>query len=67
MKTIQVYASSVKTEVDGDQLLATLNNVEIDQLMAEFTTREVIEALVDTKDFSSVLDVVMAMKGENEE
>ena len=66
-ETISIYTNKVTTEPDtGDQLLVTLNNVEVDDIVPQFNAEELLQAIADHSDFSTVYDWAIRMKGEDD-
>jgi len=67
-KTIQLYTNKFTTEADSsDQVLITIHNVTAGDVISDFKSREVLDALCDQYDFSEIYDWVINRKGENDE
>ena len=46
METIQVYTNKVTTEPeDSNQLLVTINNVSVDDIVPQFTANDLLKAI----------------------
>ena len=67
-ETIQLYTNKATVEPEDDNgSLATINNINFDDIAPQFTAKEMIQAISDHYGFSTVFDIVMEMKGEDNE
>lgn len=66
-ETIQLYTNNIKvTPENKDCVQVTINKIEFDEIAPQFTAQEMIQAISDHYDFSTVFDIIMEMKGEDE-
>lgn len=58
-ETIQLYTNKVTTEPeDKNCTLVTINNIEADEIVAQFTASELLRAIADHYDLSTIIDWV---------
>jgi len=57
-KVINVYADKINVSTIGQQVGATVVNVDLGQLLQEFSIQEVLEAIKDNDHFSDMVDFV---------
>ena len=63
METININAESVKVFPDGDTVMVTLQNVELETFLAEFNIKQILDCL----EFADVADYVTTGLEENED
>lgn len=67
-QTIQLYTNKVTIEPEDDNIsLVTINNINFDDIAPQFTAEYMMKAISDHYGFSTVFDIVMEMKGEDNE
>lgn len=54
--TITLNTNKVTTEPDNDTILVTLNNICLEELIPQFTANELLKAIADHYDFSTIFD-----------
>jgi len=58
-ETIQLYTNKVTTEPeDKNCTLVTINNIEADEIVPQFTASELLQAIADHYDLSTIIDWV---------
>ncbi len=63
---ISLYADNVLTEANGkDQLRVIITGINVDQVVAEFSIKEILDAITNADGFVKIADYVT--EGINEE
>jgi len=65
METITLTTDKFESTLENDQV--TLNNIDFEEIVPQFKAEEMIRAIADHYDFSTVFDIVMMMKDEDNE
>ena len=66
MQSIQIYAKTVRVEAENDTSIVTLTDVEIGDVVAQYNTIELLEAIYASDGFSDMTDFVTKRLAENE-
>ena len=67
-QTIQLCTNRVTIDPEDDNSsLVTINNINFDEIVPQFTAEEMLQAISDHYDFSTLFDIVIKMKGEDNE
>lgn len=64
---IQLYATKVNIEPNGNQVTAWLEGVDLTELIAEIGSQQLLEALTNNDQFSDIVDYVTNVKAEENE
>lgn len=64
---IQLYATKVNIEPNGNQVTAWLEGVDLTELIAEIGSQQLLEALTNNDQFSDIVDYVTNVKAEDNE
>lgn len=63
--SIQISATQVNTNIEDGTVIIT--GIDINELMAEFNAREVLEALNDNDDYADIVEFVAECEKDKEE
>ncbi len=67
-QTIQLLTKQVTISPEDDYCtLVDIYNIEFEDIAPQFTAQEMLEAIVDHYNISTVFDIVMKLKGEDDE
>lgn len=64
--TLQLYTDKVTIEAESEQSLATIYNVELGDLVGQLNAEELLEAIADHADFSTIADWVIERQKDDE-
>lgn len=64
---IQLYATKVNIEPNGNQVTAWLEGVDLTELIAEIGSQQLLEALTNNDQFSDIVDYVTNVRAEEDE
>jgi len=67
METITLTTDKYESIAEDDQIEVTLNNIDFEEIVPQFKAEEMIRAISDHYDFSTIFDIVMIMKDEDDE
>ena len=54
---VQVYAQKIKVDAERDSMNVYLEGVDLDQLVGEFSTKDLLDA-ISVKNFSDIVEYI---------
>jgi len=66
METIQLNTTRVTIEPNDDTTLVTLNNIGLEEIVPQYKAKELLQAIADHYDFSTIADWVTEQLEESD-